>query len=610
MFVFNPSRDCSTYGSDFVTSAEGSGCIGMISDMNPSGNSSTTFYKATREGIFFRSVGPSTSHVYWNLTATPPSTYSLGTPADAGATETQNGILFSTWGLPPAPAVGGKRELWFSDGYTSSLVKEINSTTGSVGTNHYTSTSVALGNKRYFTAWNETIGAELWVSDGTTEGTALVKNIAPGVASSGVKSLTAMNGVVYFTANDSVYDFELWAYDPSATDCSRFDPSTTYGSSCTTSNPTEVPGRIGVLKNIHLSSGSAPTNLTVIDDTLYFAAQSGTVLAPWLTKGTAFTTVPIFATSSNPASVASSFAKLGSMIIFNGIQSSFSDLYGLIPGSEANDAECVAAYGSDFRRAFGVGCYRHLYKFFNNSPGVTVLGSTNDGSKVFFTGSEADSGKELYVTDGTPLGTRMVKDILPGTGSGLSTTMGDQAGGFAANQFVFTAVAGYEANGVADQQIWITDGSSAGTYPLTSSDSGYNARALMIDSASNKIFFIAGSASTGMELWRSNGTIAGTQLVKDMCPGTCNGAASGADLGISLGISLLGDGRVMLRGTDGLSGSEPLVSDGTAAGTFLLTIAPGSTASSPLHFWPLENGKVIMYGNDGAHGHEPWIVTP
>ncbi len=590
MFVLNPGRACSTFGPDFVASSDGLGCIGMIDDTNPTGSSTTTFYRATQQGVFFRSVGTTTSHLYWDHSSTPPFAYTVTTPADAGSTETADGILFSTFGTPPAPAVGGKRELWFSNGYQTNLVKEINQTTGSVGTNNYTPSSVTLGQKRYFVAWNQSTGSELWTSDGTPEGTVLVKNISPGLLNSGVTSLTAFNGVLYFVATDSTYESELWAYDPAATDCSRFDPTTSYGTSCATEDPSRVPGRIGVLKNINPSGGTEISNLTALGDTLYFSAKPSSAFIPWSTKGTAATTLPIHAVAAGPIIGANSFGKVGDLIVFSGSISALSDMYGFLPGTEATDAECVAAHGAEFRSATGGGCYKHLYNFVLGAPDISILGATNDGSKLFFTATENGSGRELYVTDGSAAGTVLVKDILPGSGDGVKPVVGGRARAFASNKFVFTAVDRYETNGSANQQIWITDGTSDGTFPISSSEPGFNARGLLVDAANSKVFFIAGSSSTGMELWTSDGTIAGTHMVKDVCPGACNGAISGPELGITLGINALGDGRVMLRGFTDATGTEPLVSDGTPEGTFLLQVAPGSAGSSPLFFWPLPNG--------------------
>jgi ELWxxDGT repeat protein len=63
----------------------------------------------------------------------------------------------------------------------------------------------------FFTAF-DSAGAELWKSDGTSTGTVLVKDIHL-TGSSQPRSLTDMNGTLFFTANDGVNGYELWKSD-------------------------------------------------------------------------------------------------------------------------------------------------------------------------------------------------------------------------------------------------------------------------------------------------------------------------------------------------------------------------------------------------------------
>jgi ELWxxDGT repeat protein len=56
-------------------------------------------------------------------------------------------------------------------------------------------------------------GAELWASDGTPQGTRLVRDINPGSASADPNSFTVINGIAYFTADDGTNGTELWRSD-------------------------------------------------------------------------------------------------------------------------------------------------------------------------------------------------------------------------------------------------------------------------------------------------------------------------------------------------------------------------------------------------------------
>ncbi|MEA5502278.1 ELWxxDGT repeat protein, partial [Halotia wernerae UHCC 0503] len=62
----------------------------------------------------------------------------------------------------------------------------------------------------YFTADDGINGQELWKSDGTQEGTVLVKDIKPGSDSSNIFDLTKIDGTLYFTADDGINGQELW----------------------------------------------------------------------------------------------------------------------------------------------------------------------------------------------------------------------------------------------------------------------------------------------------------------------------------------------------------------------------------------------------------------
>src|SRR5688500_10125110 len=76
------------------------------------------------------------------------------------------------------------------------------------------------------------------------------------------------------------------------------------------------------------------------------------------------------------------------------------------------------------------------------------------GNRLFFLGEDSTHGRELWVSDGTPIGTRMVKDILPGAGT--SSIHGLTPFG---NRVAFAA-----DDGAHGRELWISDGTSAGTF--------------------------------------------------------------------------------------------------------------------------------------------------
>ena len=76
-----------------------------------------------------------------------------------------------------------------------------------------------LNGKLYFSSDDGENGSELWVTDGTTEGTKLLVDINPGINPFGYPNtsdptyLTAFNDKLYFAANDGETGRELWVSD-------------------------------------------------------------------------------------------------------------------------------------------------------------------------------------------------------------------------------------------------------------------------------------------------------------------------------------------------------------------------------------------------------------
>ncbi|MGE3880513.1 MAG: hypothetical protein AB7I19_15750 [Planctomycetota bacterium] len=121
----------------------------------------------------------------------------------------------------------------------------------------------------------------------------------------------------------------------------------------------------------------------------------------------------------------------------------------------------------------------------------------------------------------------------------------------------------------------------------------------LTDLGDRKIFFADGGNGAGRELWRSDGTAAGTTMVIDLATGP-------ADLPVDNGVQVA-QHLVFWAALPGL-GSEPWISDGTAAGTSLLgDLEPGSGSSSVAYwFWPTTDSAMLAV-RTSAHGLEPWL---
>jgi len=215
--------------------------------------------------------------------------------------------------------------------------------------------------------------------------------------------------------------------------------------------------------------------------------------------------------------------------------------------------------------------------------------------KYIFSGGTAASGTELYITDGTPGGTRLLSDINPGAASSSPDDF------VLLNGFLyFTA-----DNPTYGRELWRTDGTLTTLVKDivpgivgSNVETGYD-----LFSTGTYLLFKANTPSSGIELWRSDGTDAGTVLLKDI-----NNNTASSDIGIFSQFNNL----VLFAANDGINGIEIWKTDGTASGTTILKdINPGPTGSvqtsdiiSPLIF----NNHAFFMANDGTHGNEIWVT--
>jgi ELWxxDGT repeat protein len=244
---------------------------------------------------------------------------------------------------------------------------------------------------------------------------------------------------------------------------------------------------------------------------------------------------------------------------------------------------------------------QRAYQVEDTAPGSTSapLGGFGVlGGKVYFAGTDAANGTELWQSDGTPGGTSLLKDIWTGPGPGnpaqftrvgntlfftriydyLVKTDGTAEGTVEVHGFSYcrslTNVAGTlfmaaDVGNGSGNELWKSDGTDAGTVLVKDIRPVPGESGLVIGAplaaVGNTVFFVANDGATGDELWKSDGTAAGTVLVKDIRPGT--------DSGVSIGIlSYLTNvnGTLFFAANDGTNGVELWKSDGTAAGTVMV----------------------------------------
>jgi ELWxxDGT repeat protein len=192
---------------------------------------------------------------------------------------------------------------------------------------------------------------------------------------------------------------------------------------------------------------------------------------------------------------------------------------------------------------------------------------TNVNGTLFFTVDDGVNGRELWKSDGTAAGTVLVKDINPGSGSGFSFLLTDTLLNLNGTLF-FTANDG--VNGV---ELWKSDGTAAGTVMVRDIRAGANSSSpAELTEMNGTLFFTASDGISGTELWKSDGTAAGTLLVKDISSGGSTGFIQAG-------------GLTNVNGTLFFAAGNPEVelwkSDGTAAGTVLVANLNGALNSFP-----------------------------
>ena len=179
------------------------------------------------------------------------------------------------------------------------FLKDINATSRNEGSSP--TDVVSVGTQLFFTAQTQTTGRELWVSDGTSDGTHLVRDFSVGSRSSSFSSLTPYNDRLYLIASSQLVatdgtDAGTFVFDEFDATISNgevdnivvFQGALYFSAKKYSSNGT-LPFSRSLWKSdgtpegtVSLPSGGNPTGLTVVGDRLYY--NSGQQL--WMTDGT------------------------------------------------------------------------------------------------------------------------------------------------------------------------------------------------------------------------------------------------------------------------------------------------------------------------------------
>lgn len=500
----------------------------------------------------------------------------------------------------------GSRTLWRSNGTPAGTVALGTAANG--GEQLDPSGLTQLGDGVYFRGVQSSTGAEPWVTDGTVAGTHLVANVGAGAASGLESSLfgfAAAGGRLFFPADDGVHGLELWSSDGEAAgtvmvsdlvpgsgsafvDVSPTYPSANGGQLFFRAWDGEQWGiraldlQSGVQQRLHANADPAGSAAFCTLGPCAGAMPAGNGFAfvavdvahggePWLTDGTAGGTQLVADLQagtgwSMPGLAASLFASLPETLLMVGWPAD-----GVAQLWSFDGADSIQLTDADADSIFGV---REVVAW--QGHGFFSVGNGEDG---------------LWKTDGTVAGT---VELQGNIGSFLLTP--------AASSLFFLGPI---------SQLWVTDGTAAQTHPVTPSSyvQVWYLAAAMDEAGADRVYMVARDASSGWELWVSDGSEAGTRLVIDLRAGDADAIPLDAgtwpyDPAVLVG---LGSRAVFIADAGNGAGEELWVSDGAPGNATLLEVRPGAAGAEPRALTVLGD-RVYFVADDGVHGRELWVT--
>ena len=438
---------------------------------------------------------------------------------------------------------------------------------------------VQLGNMWYFVATDNTHGRELWKTDGTEQGTEIVVDLHAGEESSFPYGLVNVDGTLFFAADNGTTGLELWKSDGTAA------------------------GTV-LVKDIHAGNdsetnpnSSTPQNLTDVGGVLYFTANDGvTGVELWKSDGTSEGTVlvrDIFegdqANSNDPNNSApSDFVALGDTLIF----------------TATDDQSGREIWKSDGTEA-GTEIVRDIHTGTDNGgapndsfPGLLTL----HNGEVYFVADDGVHGAELWKTDGTEQGTELVRDIQSGTEGAFTNADSMISNG---SFLIFTA-----DDGTTGNELWRSDGTEVGTtiiQDITAGAEGNLNSFASLTEFDGTVYFSADDGTTGKELWMTDGTTSGTVMIADISPGVTPDDQQVPYSSYPTNFQKIGD-VVYFSAHTPKTGRELWSTDGTAEGTQIVEDSIKGTIGTDPDQLTNVNGNLLYTAAEGS-GRELWTVA-
>lgn len=371
----------------------------------------------------------------------------------------------------------------------------------------------------------------LWKSDGTEAGTQMVATLQPSNADG-----ASRHSVFHLTGagNNAFFRFDWWGEHGSGSELWKSD-GTVSGTSLVTISKARGAETFRHLTN--LNGVLAFKTWDVVNGAQFHKSD-----------GTPAGTVPIKRINpSTEGSVPSGFTEVNGEVFF---------------------AATDGVNGRQLWKTDGTRDGTRLVKEKGPHPEGAFV-RVND--TLFFAAQDEEHGVELWRSDGSAAGTALVKDINPMWNGAAPQSL------TSANGLLFFT-AGYGS----DYGLWRSDGTSEGTIRLTAGRQ-YDSIQYLTE-VNGMLYFAADDGLAGKELWKSDGSLAGTVMVKDINPGAVGSAPS--DL-VRFAEALY------FSADDGRNGRELWRSDGSAAGTVLVKDLDPLFSGNPMALIDV-NGKLFF----------------
>jgi ELWxxDGT repeat protein len=589
-------------------------------------------FRALGSLTFFTAIGPAGREL-WVTNGTAAGTQQVRDIAPGNASSTPMGML-------AVPALGrvvfsatdpvAGREPWVSDGTAAGTLRLADINPGNADSDDgYSLRASWLGGKVWFAATSAALGRELYRTDGTPAGTALVADLVPGTVDSDPRPLGQVGGTVLFSIYQPGSGVELWKLVPPAT------------------VPTMLgdfhPGR----PESSFASYPAPlvTHTAALDGRQHFAAfNPGFGTEPHAHDGTRTGTVLVGQVAPSSAGFSRLLAASSTHVYYEATDDSLGGnprlvavprngppltlRNGVVMGfAVLRDRLVFGQQGTDSEPMITDGTVAGTVRIADVRPGTASSLPTTFatmGERVFFFADDGVAGRELWVTDGTGAGTALAVDCVPGPASSGASFMvagttrlyfrssgvlwssnGTAAG---TNQFPAVPFLGDSAMlgdvliAACGNQLWRADGTAAGTFVLAQSDSPSSEPIRYTCAARGRVFCSVLRAATGPQLWATDGTVAGTGSVLSLHPQPQFTPPRVAAAGL---------GHVAVARATATTGTELWVTDGTPNGAVLVVDAqPGSAPSNPVFAAgdSTAGGRFTWWADTVWAGLEPWSV--